>query len=145
MPHMPTYEASTSINAGPDLVWRVLSDVARWPEWLPTVSKVEPLDGERLSIGSRFVVHQPRLRPATWVVTELAETGRFVWVARSLGLVMLAEHSVAQQSPITSTVTLRFSFNGLLGGIMGRMFRSLTESYLAREAASLKQRVEAAL
>jgi len=139
---MPTYEAFTSINAAPDSVWRALSDVSKWPEWLPTVSKVEPLDGERLSIGSRFVVHQPKLRPATWVVTELAET-RFVWVARSPGLVMLAEHSVAPQSSTTSKVTLRYSFNGLLGGILGRMFRSLTESYLAREAAALKQRVEA--
>ncbi|MCL2658208.1 MAG: SRPBCC family protein [Betaproteobacteria bacterium] len=139
---MPTYEASTSINADPDSVWRALSDVAKWPEWLPTVLKVEPLDGERLSVGSRFVVHQPKLRPATWVVTELAETGRFVWVARSPGLVMLAEHDIAQHSSTASRVTLRFSFNGLLGGVMGRMFRSMTESYLAQEAASLKQRVE---
>ena len=138
---MPTYEASTSITANAEVVWRVLSEVSRWPEWLPTVSTVEPLDGKVLSIGSRFVVYQPKLRPATWVVTELAER-RFVWVARSPGLVMVAAHTVTQRSSATSEVILRFSFNGLLGGIIGRVFRSVTQNYLAQEASALKQRVE---
>ena len=138
---MPTYDASTSITANAEVVWRVLSEVSRWPEWLPTVSTVEPLDGKVLSIGSRFVVHQPKLRPATWVVTELAER-HFVWVARSPGLVMVAEHTVTQHSSATSRVILRFSFNGLLGGIIGRVFRSVTQNYLAQEASALKQRVE---
>jgi uncharacterized membrane protein len=139
---MPTYEASALIAAPPDEVWRVLSDVTAWPDWLPTVAKVEPLDGKSLSSGSRYVVRQPKLKPATWVVTELAPPSRFVWLARSPGLAMVAEHIVDATSPATSRVILRFSFNGLLGGIIGKLFRSVTESYLAQEAASLKQKVE---
>ena len=125
------------------MVWCALSDVAKWPEWLPVVSKVEPLDGERLSIGSRFVVHQPELRPVTWVVTELAERSRFVWVALTRPI---HARRTQRSSPIFDRLKgdLAVFFQGLLGPIMGRMFRSMTESNLAQEAASLKQRVEAA-
>lgn len=139
---MPTVEKSVSINAPRDVVWRVLSDVAAWPEWLPTVTSVQPLDGKSLSLGSRFLVCQPKLRPATWVVTELEQPRRFVWRARSPGLQMIAEHTVVEGPTAMSNVVLRFSFSGPLGGLVGWLFGSVTESYVEREAASLKLKVE---
>jgi uncharacterized membrane protein len=139
---MPTYETSVSIAAPRENIWRVLSDVAAWPEWLPTVAKVDSLDQKALRLGARFVVHQPKLRPATWTVSELEHPKRFVWVARSPGMLMTAEHTITEKSPAESTVLLRFSFSGLLGGIGGRLFGSVTENYLAQEAASLKSKVE---
>ena len=140
---MPSYEASISIAAPGEAVWRVLADVAAWPEWLPTVESVQPLDGKPLSAGFKYVVRQPKLRPATWVVTELAPPRRFVWQARSPGLSMVAEHTVTESPAGASNVQLRFSFSGLLGPLIGRLFRSVTERYLAQEAAALKRKVEA--
>jgi uncharacterized membrane protein len=139
---MRNYEASVSIAAPCSEVWRVLSDVARWPEWLPTVITVRPLDHESLSTGSRFHVRQPRLRPVTWVVTELEPPRRFVWEARSPGLRLVAAHSVGQGTNDSSALLLRFSFGGLLGGLVGRILGSITREYLAKEAASLKKKVE---
>ena len=139
---MLTYEAFATISAQSDAVWRILSDVAAWPTWLSTVNAVQALDTNTLKLGSRFVVRQPKLKPATWVVTELDEATRFVWVARSPGLVMTAEHTVSREGPAACKVVLRFSFAGLLGGLIGRAFRATTESYLAQEAASLKLRAE---
>jgi uncharacterized membrane protein len=123
-------------------VWRVLSTVVAWPDWLPTVSAVEPHDGKPLSIGFRYTVRQPRLRPATWVVTELEPPRSFVWQARSPGLLMTAGHTIAESSPGKSQVTLQFSFAGLLGAPMGWLFRSVVERYLAQELTSLKSVVE---
>jgi hypothetical protein len=139
---MPSYEASISIAASRESVWRVLAEVAAWPEWLPTVDSVQPLDGNQLSVGFRYVVRQPKLRPATWIVTEMERPRRFVWQARSPGLLMVAEHSIEERSPGSSNVTLRFSFTGVLGTLIGRLFRSVTRHYLAQEAASLKLKVE---
>lgn len=141
-PRMLTYESSVVIAAETSAVWDVLSDVASWPQWLPTVTKVSPLDSTSLAPGSRFVVHQPKLRPATWKVTQMEVPHRFVWEARSPGLHMVAEHAVTARAPGSSGVILRFSFGGPLGGLIGRLFRSITERYLAQEAAALKGRVE---
>jgi len=134
---MPSYDASTSIAASGESVWRVLAEVAAWPEWLPTVA-----DGNPLSVGFRYIVRQPKLRPATWIVTELEPPRRFVWEARSPGLLMVAEHTIEERSPGSSNVNLRFSFTGVLGPLIGRLFRSVTQQYLAQEAASLRLKVE---
>jgi len=140
---MLTYEATVSITAPRERVWHVLSNVAEWPEWLRTVDSVVPLDERSIRLGSRYVVHQPRLRPATWIVSKLEPSRRFTWEARSPGIRMVAEHTITAGSPTASTVRLRFSFAGLFGGMIGRRFRSVTESYLAQEAGSLKRKVEA--
>jgi uncharacterized protein YndB with AHSA1/START domain len=139
---MPTYEASISIAAPRESVWRVLADVAAWPQWLPTVTSVQALDGDPLKLGSRYTVHQPKLRPATWVVTELKPPHSFVWRARTPGLLMIATHAIEKDPTSGSRVTLRFEFVGLLGAPLGWLFRSITERYLAQEAASLKLTVE---
>jgi uncharacterized membrane protein len=139
---MPSYESTIAIAAPRESVWRVLAEVVAWPKWLPTVSSVEPLDGSVLKVGSRYTVRQPKLRPATWVVTQLEPPRCFVWQARSPGLLMIAKHTVEELSPGKSQVNLRFSFSGLLGAPMGMLFRSVAESYLAQEVASLKINVE---
>jgi carbon monoxide dehydrogenase subunit G len=139
---MVTYEASISIAAPREAVWRSLADVAEWPDWLPTVASVHALDAVRLQLGARFVLKQPKLRPATWVVTVLEPPRRFVWEARSLGLKMTAEH-IVDEAASGANVSLRFSFDGFLGGLLGRLFRATTQSYLAQEAAALKRKAEA--
>jgi len=139
---MPAYSAFISIAAPRESVWRVLAAVVAWPEWLPTVSSVQPLDGKPLKIGARYTVHQPKLRPATWVVTELEPPRCFVWQARSPGLLMIAVHTIEEAPAGGSRVVLRFSFAGVLGAPLGWLFRSTTERYLAQEVASLKLMVE---
>src|SRR5262245_41586846 len=128
---MPTFETSLQIASPRETVWRVLSDVAAWPEWLPTVTSVQSLDDRSLAVGHRYLVRQPKLQPATWLVTELEPPRRFLWEARSPGLRLLAEHIVDEGPPGASTVVLRFSFAGPLGGLIGGLYRSITERYIA--------------
>jgi len=139
---MPSYATSISIAAPREAVWLALSTVAAWADWLPTVSSVQPLDGNALEVGARFIVRQPKLRPTTWKVTELEPPRHFTWEARSPGLLMVADHSIEEDSQGISRVALRFSFKGPLGAPIGWLFRSITERYIAQEAASLKLRVE---
>ena len=115
----------------------------RWPLWLPTVISVEPLDGHVLRVGARYRVVQPGLRPAIWAVTVVEPVRRFAWEIRLPGLRVLADHIIDEPSPGQSAVTLRVSFSGWLGGIVGRLARATTERYLAKEASALQQKVEA--
>ena len=143
VPRMRSYDASLAIAAPPESVWPVLAAVVAWPKWLPTVSSVEAHDGEPLQVGFRYTVRQPKLRPATWIVTQLDPPRSFVWQARSPGLLMVASHTIEESSPGKSLVALRFSFMGLLGTPIGWLFRSTAEQYLAQELASLRSVVEA--
>lgn len=138
-----TFEATIDIQAPPTAVWRVLSDVAAWPAWLPTVTAVEPLDARELAPGARYLVRQPRLRATTWVVDEVDAPRRFTWSARSPGLQMVARHTVAPTAA-GSAITLSFTFAGWIGLVVARLYGRLTASYLEQEAAALKRSVESA-
>ena len=122
----------------------MLSAVAKWPEWLPTVISVEPLDGQSLTLGARYKIIQPRLRPTTWVVTKLEPPHRFAWESRSPGVVVVADHIIEEASSGKSNVVLRVSFSGLFGAPIGWLVRPITQRYLAQEAAALKLTVERA-
>lgn len=80
------------IDAPPDRVWELTTDVAAWPSLTPTMARVELLGEGPLTVGSRARVTQPRLRPATWTVTELEPPHRFVWETEALGTRLVAGH-----------------------------------------------------
>ena len=140
---MSTIQSSAVLAAARQSVWTELSAVERWPLWLPTVTSVEPLDGHVLRLGARYRVVQPGLRPAIWTVTVVEPRRRFAWEIRSPGLRVLADHLIDETSPGHSAVTLRVSFSGWMGAIVGRLTRATTERYLAQETNALQQRFEA--
>lgn len=131
------------IAAPPERVWDVLSDVESWPEWTPTITAVHLLDAGPLQVGSRAKVRQPRLPEAEYVVTELVTGRSFTWVADRPGVLTTASHSI---EPLASGVRVRLSVaqTGWLGGLTGRLYRGLTDRYLANEANGLKRLCEAA-
>lgn len=135
------YSIDVDIAAPPSLVWRVLSDGVRWPEWTPTVTSVELLDLPPLRLGLRARIRQPKLPPTVWTVTELVEGQRFVWTSKSPGATVIADHSVTAVGS-GSRVTLSVRFEGWWGKLIGRLTRNLNNRYLALEAAGLKKRCE---
>jgi uncharacterized membrane protein len=139
---MPKYSTSISINADQESVWKVLSDVAHWSEWTPTVIKVEVLDNAELKLNNHYKLYQPKLQPAVWTVTILTPPSNFIWESRMPGMHMIAEHIVHAVNANQTEITLSFAFQGFLGEIMGRLYRNMVESYIATEAQSLKKRVE---
>ena len=135
------FSTTITIAASPAIVWQVLTDAARWPEWTPTVTSVELLDPPPLRVGLRARIIQPKLPPAVFTVTELTEGHRFVWVTRSPGATVFADHSVVAEGS-GSRVTLSVRFAGVLAWLVGWLTRNLNNRYLALEAAGLKQRSE---
>lgn len=139
---MPQYSTSLSINANQQDVWKVLSDVSRWHEWTPTVTKVEVLDQPEIQLNHRYKVFQPKLQPVVWTVTILEAPVVFTWESRMPGMTMIAEHELRAIGPQQTDLSLTFSFHGFLGEIMGRLTRKTAEEYMRTEAESLKKRVE---
>lgn len=139
---MKPYSTSIIINASQEAAWKALSDVARWNEWTPTVTKVDVLNAPELKLGNRYKVFQPKLQPAVWTVTVLAPPSNFTWESKTSGMHMVAEHTLTAKSANQTELTLTFTFNGWLGNLIGKMYGKLTEEYIQTEAKSLKKRVE---
>jgi len=138
---MTKFSTTLTINASQEAVWKVLSDVAHWHEWTPTVTKVEVLNTPELKLGNRYKVIQPKLQPAKWTVTELTSSN-FTWESKSPGMHMVAEHIIKSVNANQAEVTLTFAFNGWLGNLIGKMYGKMTEEYVQTEAQSLKKKVE---
>ena len=138
---MIKFSTSLAINASQDFIWKVLSDVAHWHEWTPTVTKVEVLNTPEIKLGNRYKVIQPKLQPVVWTITEL-NSANFTWESKSPGMHMVAEHIVKSINANQSEVTLTFAFNGWFGNLIGKMYGKMTEDYIQTEAQSLKKRVE---
>ncbi len=135
-------ERSIGIAAPPDVVWGVMSDVERWHEWTASIDSVARLDAGPFGLGSRALVRQPRLRPATFEVTEFNPGRNFVWTTRSGGLEAVADHRV-EATPEGTRATISLRFTGVLLILVGWWVRRLTERYFTLEAEGLKRRSEA--
>ncbi len=138
---MRNYEITVDIEAPPERVWDVMIDVEKWPEWTPSMSSVKRLDTGDLRKGSRVRIKQPKLAPATMTVAELEHEKGFTWTTSAPGVLVTARHTITPNGK-GSQVVLSLSFDGIVGGIIGRATRSLNERYIAYEAAGLKRRSE---
>jgi uncharacterized membrane protein len=101
------------------LVWWVLADVERWPNWTASISRVKRLSPGPLQVGSRVRIHQPKLPPAFWRVTELNPGASFTWVSRAPGVRVTAQHT-AEAIARGTRVTLSLRYEGLLGSLVAR-------------------------
>lgn len=138
---MHTFSHSREFDGSQDDAWAVLSAVDRWPDWLPTVDRVEPLDQPDIAPGRRYRVHQPRLRPALWRISRVEAPLSFAWESRALGLVSLADHRLETLAPGRLRVTLSITMQGLLLPLVRRAYGALIEDYLAQEAVALEGRL----
>jgi uncharacterized protein YndB with AHSA1/START domain len=133
---------AVDIAAPPEQVWEVLVDVERWSDWTDTVTWVRRLDEGPLRAGSRAKINQPKVPETDYVVTELEPGRSFTWVATGPGVLTTARHVIEPLPGGGARVRLSVEQAGWLGSLMGRLYRGLTDRYLAAEAAGLKARCE---
>jgi hypothetical protein len=139
---MGYFRYTVEVFALPGCVWELLVDVERWPEWTPTVTRVQRMEESPLAIGSRTKIWQPKLMPVVWQVTALDEiAGVFTWATRKPGIQVTATHRV-QPMPNGSNVTLSLDYTGFLGPLMAWQFKDLNWDYVdqgsCRTEASLR-------
>jgi uncharacterized protein YndB with AHSA1/START domain len=134
------FSINVDIDAPPDRVWAVMSDIEKWHEWTASVRSISRREHGPIRPGHRAWVRQPKFPPALWTVTDVSERS-FTWVSRAPGMVVTANHFV---TPVGtgSRATLSLHFADILGPLFGRLTRDINNRYLAMEAAGLKRRSE---
>lgn len=135
------FRISVDIDAPPERVYEVMTDTARWHEWTPSVTSITRLDSGPFVVGSRAMIRQPKFPPALWTVTAIDGKRGFTWMNRAPGIKVTAHHSIATVGRVTRA-TLSLRYEGLLGGLLARMTRAVTNRYLQMEATGLKKRSE---
>ena len=130
------HEATTTIDAPADLVWRTVKDVEKWPEWTPTMLEVR-LRGDDLRAGSVASVRQPKQPVRTWTVTALNEGRSFTWASAGRWLRMSADHVVTEENGRT-TVLLTFALSGPMARLANLLAGRFIRQAITTEAASLK-------
>ncbi len=138
--------ATTTIDARPDTVWALISDVLRWPDLLPTtVSSVIAVDTARPEeVGARYVMEQPRIPRATWEILEWDPPRRFTWQSSMPGVRTTGTHVVQGHPDGPSTASLAIEWSGPGTGLARMLYGRLTQRYVDIEAGQLKARAEAA-
>jgi uncharacterized protein YndB with AHSA1/START domain len=130
---MYEFECEATFEAEPDAVWKVWTDVARWPEW--DVSKeMARLDGPFEPGVSGWAKQRGNLG-GSFTITEV-ETGRR-WVTECpmpLGKVVF-DHSLepldAGRVRVVKRVEVQGGFGPLLRLLAPKMRREITESLTA--------------
>ncbi|OBG22211.1 polyketide cyclase [Mycolicibacterium celeriflavum] len=135
-------DAAVAIDAPADVVWKVFSDVERWPEWTASVTRLVALDSPKLLVGNRFEIKQPRMPKLVWAVTEVLPGASWTWVQRSPGGLTVARHEVIADSGARTRVEQRLEQRGPVGALVGLLMRSMTRRYLDLEGAGLKAHCE---
>ena len=138
------FEISLTIDAPQQRVWDVLSDLEAWPQRIETVELVELLTPEPLAAGSRVRLKQPKLPEGIWDVTVWDPPEYFEWRQVSGGVTSVAKHRVESLEGGRSRLSLALDMTGLLVPVIGRLYRGLTNRYMAVEAEGMKRAAESA-
>ena len=139
---MRFYQATSLIQAPPERVWAVLSDLAAWPSWDSGVTSVDGrlALGEKLSIG---VEANPGRAFPVKVVT-LTEPERMVFRGGMPLRLFTGERTYTLRRQSTAThFTMREQYTGPLAPVIFKSIPDLGPSF-QQFAGGLKQQAERA-
>ena len=125
-------------TAPADRLWATISDVRRWPQWLPTVDAVTPLEPDRPDeVGASYAVEQPGLARAVWTITGWDEGCSFTWESARPGIRSVGTHTLSPGADGTTTIELGITWSGLLAPLVRLLVGRKSLDYVTREAAAL--------
>ena len=138
------FEKSIDIDAPPQRVWDVLSDLEAWPRRIETVDSVELLTPAPITRGSRVRLRQPKLPESTLDVTVWDPPSSFELTQQSGGATTVAGHRVEALGDGRARLTLTLDMRGPLVPVIGVFYRKLLNRYLHLEAVGMKRAAEGA-
>ena len=129
----------TRVSTAPaDRLWAVVCDVRHWPQWLPTVDAVTPLDpGRPDEVGASYSVEQPGLPRAVWTISAWEEGRSFTWESSRPGIRSVGAHTLRPGTDGTTTIELGITWSGPLAPLVRLALGRRSLDYVTREAAAL--------
>jgi len=135
-------EATLETKAPPDRVWRIWSDVNRWPEWNPDM-KESRIDGA-LKLGATGTIDTRSGGKHDVVVTHFEDGHSFELESTALPGTKMAIRATVTPSGSGSMISQGFEPRGLLAPIVGPMMGGTILKTFNSVLNGLKQKVESA-
>ena len=139
---MKTFASSITIQAAPETIWAILTDAPAYPQWNPTVDKVEGTieRGQKIKVFAK--ISPDRAFPVK--VSELIPSEKMVWSGgMPLGL-FKGERTFTLTPGADGSVefSMREVFSGLMSPLIERSIPDLQPEF-ERFADALKRKAEA--
>ena len=135
------HEVSIRVDATPERAWAVMKDVERWPEWTPSMSKVELLQPGEVQVGSKVKITQPKFPAAVWTVSEVEPNRYLEWRSTTPILASVGEHRLEPEGDGVR-LTLAIEQSGLLTPVLKLFYKKTILEYLDLESKGFKRRAE---
>ena len=135
-------EASLETTAPPTTVWRVWSDVNRWPEWNPDM-KESRLDGP-LKLGATGMINTKSGGKHDVVVTHFQDGRSFELESTALPGTKMAIRATIAPSGAGTRISQGFEPRGLLAPLLGPMMSGQILKTFNAVLDGLKRKVETA-
>ena len=135
-------EASLETTAPPATVWRVWSDVNRWPEWNPDM-KESRLDGP-LKLGATGMINTKSGGKHDVVVTHFQDGRSFELESTALPGTKMAIRATIAPSGAGTLISQGFEPRGLLAPLLGPMMSGQILKTFNAVLDGLKRKVETA-
>jgi carbon monoxide dehydrogenase subunit G len=128
-----------SVDAPIADAWRLLADVAAWPEWAPHIRRVEVSPPGAIGPASSGTLYFSPLGRSRFRVSSHAEGTSWEWVGSVLGLAIRYDHRFASEGAGTR-LTWTVAEDGD-GSARGRLFASFYGRLVDRAIPRLQTRM----
>lgn len=138
---MKTFSTTTAIRATPGKIWALLTDAASYPDWNPTVERVEGRIAYREKVKVYTKFSPGRAFPVK--VTEFEPPKTMVWTGgMPLGLFKgVRTYQLTPGGDGTVEFAMREVFSGLLAPLIEKTIPDLQPAF-DQFAAALKKKAE---
>ena len=134
------FSASVEINAAPEKAWSLVNNVEQWPEWIPSLKKIERVTEGPLGVGSRVLVVARSLITVNLLmtVTEFTAGRRVVMEGKVLGVSMTRYYELEPLGQNRTKLTAGGEVSGILAFLVRRGGQKVSEDIVQ----GLKKKVE---
>lgn len=133
-------EYSRETTASADAIWRVWSDVERWPEWNADLERAQ-LSGP-FAAGSRITMYQRGGETIELRIAEASEPAAFVDEADLGGVVVRTVHRLEDQGGGGVRVIYRMEITGPAADTVGEEIGPAISADFPQVLAALAERAE---
>ena len=134
------FESSVEINAPVEKVWTLVDNLEEWPQWMPSIKKIERVSKGPLTVGSQLSVTAKVSRITVkllMTITEFVSERAVVMEGKALGTKLTRFYTLEPVNGKTK-VTIGGEVSGLLAWLAHRGGQAISEEI----AQAAKKRIE---